>query len=50
MSRHYYRVCVIVSVPTSLYSRVYTGTPPVTTNGINTVLTWDTVGTGTYTA
>jgi hypothetical protein len=39
-----------LSVPTSRYTGLVTGSPTVTTSGSNTIITFTTVGTGTYTA
>jgi hypothetical protein len=41
---------VIISIPTTNYTGVTTGSPTVTTSGANTILTYGTVGSGTYTA
>jgi hypothetical protein len=40
-------ICII-SIPTSIYSGVYTGSPTITTSGSNTILTFN--ASGTYTA
>jgi hypothetical protein len=39
---------VILSVPTASYSGTYTGTPTVTTSGLNTILQFN--ASGSYTA
>jgi hypothetical protein len=39
---------VFISVPTSKYSGVYTGSPTITTSGSNTIIKF--TGSGTYTA
>jgi hypothetical protein len=36
---------VIISVPTAIYSNITTGSPTVTTSGLNTILTYTTGGT-----
>ena len=41
---------VILSIPTIKYSGITTGSPTVTTSGANTIVTYSTVGSGTYTA
>ena len=41
---------VIISIPTANYTGTYTGSPTITTSGSNTILTWTTAGSGTYTA
>lgn len=40
--------CVILSVPTAVYSANYTGSPAITVSGSNTILTW--TQNGSYTA
>jgi hypothetical protein len=40
----------ILSVPTSNYTGLVTGSPVVTTSGSNTIISFTTVGSGTYTA
>jgi hypothetical protein len=37
-------------VPTASYSGVTTGSPTITTSGSNTIITFTTAGSGTYTA
>jgi hypothetical protein len=37
-------------VPTAHYSGTVTGSPTITTSGTNTIISWKTAGTGTYTA
>jgi hypothetical protein len=39
-----------LSVPTSNYTGTVTGSPTVTSSGSNTIITFTTVGSGTYTA
>jgi hypothetical protein len=39
---------VIISIPTIFYSGTTTGSPTVTTSGLNTILKY--TGSGTYTA
>ena len=41
---------IIISMPTVNYTGVTTGSPTVTTSGANTILSYTTVGSGTYTA
>ena len=41
---------VILSVPTANYSGTTTGSPTITTSGSNTIITFTTAGSGTYTA
>jgi hypothetical protein len=39
-----------LSVPTVLYTGVTTGSPVVTPSGVNTIMSFNTVGSGSYTA
>ncbi len=41
---------VILSVPTASYSGTTTGSPTITTSGANTIITFASTGSGTYTA
>ena len=41
---------IIISIPTINYTGTSTGSPTVTTSGANTILSYTTVGSGTYTA
>jgi hypothetical protein len=39
-----------LSVPTVLYTGVTTGSPVITTSGVNTIMSFKTIGSGSYTA